>query len=122
MSLIDYISSLNPDNQKIIVETIGQFREQYGERWKDEFSKQNPHLAFIADICVADLTGDAAFNKLNDHVKSQFTQAQFVPCALAQSTLLAYKPILLRLHKAIREELKKPLTKPNAIATNKPPP
>jgi hypothetical protein len=121
LSLIDYISTLNPDNQKIIVKTIGQFREQYGERWKDEFCNQNPTFGFIAEICVADLTGAKAFEELNKHLESQFEPHQFVACAVAKSTLLYYKPILLNLHKAIRAELTKPLTKPNAIAANNPP-
>jgi len=112
-NITTFIGTLNPDNQKLIVETIRQFREQYGERWKDEFCAQNPTFGFIAEICVADLTGDAAFKELNEHLKSQFKKHQFVACAVAQSTLLAYKPILLNLHKAIRAVLTEPLTKQN---------
>lgn len=104
-----FLQFTQPNGQRIICETVRQFREQYGERWKDEFCEQNPHAGFLAEICAADLSGEEAFENLREYVGNQFSKLDIFNRTMALSMLDVYKPSLINLHTAIRAEITRPL-------------
>jgi hypothetical protein len=106
-----FLGLTSPEGQKALIDVIKAFREQYGEKWREEFCEQNPDFNVIAEICFADSTGDEAFKNLRDYVAEQFSPGEIFNKQIALSGLDVFKTQLLQLHAAIRAEVTRPLLK-----------
>lgn len=96
---------IQPNGEQIITNAVKAFRELHGEKWKEQFCKENPQLVFVIELC-ANYTGEDAFLKLKEIVAEQ--TPDFFTRTFAMSTIDLNKSRILNLHAYLKNEITRP--------------
>lgn len=107
MDLSRFFELGNPDGQAWMIRTIRSFRENYGEKWRDQLEADHPDLFLVVELSL-NKPPEAAFLAF----KTKMLQAYFPSFFQRTAADLAFetlKPVMFQMHALIKSEATRPL-------------